>query len=97
ARGDCSTPPGRDLRLNVSSTKARLRMQLVMRPTAQPDVVDPRVAELRPRFEVVTAGTILSVPLQELGTDVAVRFSVTDCQGMPCPPGALVIDDLKLE
>jgi hypothetical protein len=49
------------------------------------------------RWKFESSPTVLSVPLRELGTDVAVRFSVTDCQGMPCPPGALVIDDLKLE
>ncbi|HEX3855001.1 MAG TPA: hypothetical protein VHW01_28760 [Polyangiaceae bacterium] len=26
-----------------------------------------------------------------------VRFNVIDCRDLPCPPGALVIDDLKLE
>ncbi len=46
-------PPGRDLRLNVSSAKALPRMQLVMRPAKQPDVVDLRVTELCPRLKVI--------------------------------------------
>jgi hypothetical protein len=49
------------------------------------------------QWKLESPPTVLSVPLQEQGTDVAVRFSVIECGGMPCPPSALVIDDLKLE
>jgi hypothetical protein len=44
---------GCNLRLNVPSAKALPRMQLVMRPTAQPDIVDPRIAQRCPRLNVV--------------------------------------------
>jgi hypothetical protein len=47
------TSSGCNFCLNVPSAKALPRMQLVMRPTAQPDVVDPCVAQLYPRLNVV--------------------------------------------
>jgi hypothetical protein len=39
--------------LNVPSAKALPRIQLVVRSTAQPDVINPRVAQLCPRLNVV--------------------------------------------
>jgi hypothetical protein len=53
ARGDCSAPPSSDLCFNVPSAKALPRVHLIMRPTAQPDVVDRRLAQLCPWLNVV--------------------------------------------
>ncbi len=44
---------GRYLCLDMPRSKALPRVQLIVRATAQADVVDPRLAELRPRLNVV--------------------------------------------
>jgi hypothetical protein len=96
------------LKLSESASQASEGSGIVTAEVAVIGGSKRSVTYLEPKDSTTTAITdgewqaesspiVLSVPLEAQGTDVAVRFSVIECGGLPCPPDALVIDDLKLE